>query len=402
MECLPIEMIIQVLSYMSKEDLKVVGFISSEYRSLVLPFLFRRIRFRSYVAVTQDLPRLITCLQNNVKLSSAVRVLDLELIWSTQDPSEDLRRLVEITTKWEELILPAGDNLPLAVFDDNNKSQLRRLHLAGGFVGVKFRQLLVDILPTCTNLVNLHIPDLEDDWFKTSDPAGSATATWVNRLRKYRGPSFPLSYLRGGAPLYQLTSTTAVSPPMLQQLGQLVGQQLVALYVHIYWTGDLSSIGENYLPPSTVSSLFPNLQYVGWFPVMSQRESVPHDPVRNNLAPTSLLITHIHGIAQPKSSGDEGILDANEVLLATQQLHHLRQVWLVSHHRGESLPEPVSTFVQGVQKMSLPYLHAICLWTPFSYPSSRAFRKAGVESANDEFHTKWTCEKDVSLLPAFD
>jgi len=402
MERLPTEMIIQVLSYMSKEDLKVIGLISSEYRSLVLPFLFHSIRLWSWVAVIQGFPRLITCLQNNVELSSAVRVLDLEVIWSAQDPSEDLRRIMEITTKWEELILPAGNRLPLAVFNDNNKSQLRRLCLTGGFVGVKFRQLLADILPTCTNLVDLHIPDLEDDWFKTSDPAGLATATWVNRLRKYRGPPFPLSYLRNGAPLYQLTSTMPVSPPMLQQLGRLVRQQLVALYVHIYLTQNFSLIGANYLPPSTILSLFPNLQYVGWFPVMSQRGSVPHDPVRNNLAPTSLLITHIYGIAQLKSSGGEAILDANEVLFAIQHLHHLRQVWLISHHWGESLPEDVSTFVQDVQKMSLPYLHAICLWAPNSNPPSYAFRKEGVESANDEFHTKWTCETDVSILPAFD
>jgi len=286
MERLPTEMIIQVLSYMSKGDLKIIGFISSEYRSLVLPFLFHRIRLCSWVAVTQGLARLITCLQNNVKLSSAVRVLDLEVIWNPQDQGEDLRRIMEITTQWEELILPAENNLPLAVFDDNIKSQLRCLRLAGEFVGVKFRQLLVDILPTCTNLVDLYIPDLEDDWFKTSDPAGSATATWVNRLRKYRGPPFPLNYLRNGAPLYQLTSTMPVSPPMLQQLGRLVGQQLVALYVHIYLTQNLSLIGANYLSPSTILSLFPNLQYVGWFPLMSQRESVPHDPVRNILAPT--------------------------------------------------------------------------------------------------------------------
>ena len=399
MERLPTEMIIQVLSYMSKEDLKDIGSISSEYRSLVLPLLFRRIRLRSWVAVTQGPACLITCLQNNVKLSSAVRVLDLEGIWSTKDPSEDLRRIMEITTQWEELILPVGNNLPLAVFDDTIKSQLRRLRcLTGGLVGVKFRQLLVDILPTCTNLIELHIPFLVDDWFKTSDPAGSATATWVNRLRKYRGPSFPLSYLRGSAPLYQLINTMAVSPPMLQRLGRLVGQQLT-LYVHNYLPGSL--IGSGYLPPSTIPSLFPNLQYFGWFPVTSQQGSVPHDPVRNILSPTSLLITHIHGIAQLKSSSDGAILDANEVLFAIQQLHHLRQVWLISHHRGKSLPEPVSIFVQDVQKMSLPHLHAICLWTPNSSPPSYAFRKGGAESANDEFHIKWTCETYVSILPAF-
>jgi len=85
----------------------------------------------------------------------------------------------------------------------------------------------------------------------------------VNRLKKYRGPPFPLSYLRGGAPLYQLTSTTAVLPLMLQRLGRLVGQQLVAPYVHSYLTGSL--IGTSYLPPSTIPSLLPNLQYAGWF-----------------------------------------------------------------------------------------------------------------------------------------
>jgi len=132
---------------------------------------------------------------------------------------------------------------------------------------------------------------------------------------------------------------------------------------------------------------------------MSQRASVPHEPVRNILALTSPLIAHIHGIAQLKSSSDEAILDVNEVRFA---IHHLRQVWLISHHRGESLPESVSTFVQDVQKMPLPYLHAICLWTPNSNPLSYAFRKEGAESANDEFHTNWTCETGVSTGPVFD
>jgi len=160
-------------------------------------------------------------------------------------------------------------------------------------------------------------------------------------------------------------------------------------------------IEANYLPPSTISSLFPNLQYVGWFPLMSPWGSVPHDPVRNILAPTSLLITHIHGIAQLKSFGGEAILDANEVLSAIKQLHHLRQVWLISHQCSLSLPEPVLIFIQDVQKMSLPYLHTICLWTPNSEPPSYAFRKEGAESANDGFHTKWTCETDVWIAPVF-
>jgi hypothetical protein len=43
MERLPTELVIQILGYMSMEELKVIGFISSEYRSLVLPLLFRRI-----------------------------------------------------------------------------------------------------------------------------------------------------------------------------------------------------------------------------------------------------------------------------------------------------------------------------------------------------------------------
>ena len=38
MERLPTELVLQILGYMSKEELEVIGFISSEYRSLVVPF----------------------------------------------------------------------------------------------------------------------------------------------------------------------------------------------------------------------------------------------------------------------------------------------------------------------------------------------------------------------------
>jgi hypothetical protein len=37
------EMILEILGYMSMAELKVIGLISSKYRSLALPFLFHRI-----------------------------------------------------------------------------------------------------------------------------------------------------------------------------------------------------------------------------------------------------------------------------------------------------------------------------------------------------------------------
>jgi len=43
-ERLPTELAIQILSYMSNEELKVTGFLLFEYRSVVLPLLFHRIR----------------------------------------------------------------------------------------------------------------------------------------------------------------------------------------------------------------------------------------------------------------------------------------------------------------------------------------------------------------------
>lgn len=283
MERLPTELVIQILGYLSKKELKVIGFISSEYRSLVLPFLFRRIRLWSWQARRQGVAGLIMCLQNNVRLSSAIRVLDAEIITNSRYTSEGLRRILEIATWCEELILPAGEQLPIAVFDDNTKLRLCRLTCALGAVGAQFRRLLVDILPACTNLVDLQINDLNEDWFKTFGPAGSAAATWMNRLGKYRGPSYPLNYLHNRAPLYQLTSTTELPSPILQRLGPLVGHRLVALYVYVDLTrnSDFNLIGKNYLPPLSISSSFPNLKYVGWFLIMSQPGSAPGIPVRS-------------------------------------------------------------------------------------------------------------------------
>ena len=275
MERLPPELIIHILRYMSKDELRVIGFVSPKYRSLVLPFLFDRIRLWSWMVRTQGISSLMRCLKSNVGLSSVVRVLDAEFK-SGAYREEHLRRIMKLTTLWEELTIPAGDGLPLTVFDDHNKLRLHRLRCCtGGPVGPKFRQLLLNILPTCTNLVELQIPDLDNNWFTSADPYGSAAAIWINRLRKYRGPSFPLNYLQNNV-LHQLTSTAEVPSPMLQRLSLLVGHHLVALFVHVHLIGDrqFSLLGKNHLPSSIIPSLFPKLQYVGWFLIVGS------EPVR--------------------------------------------------------------------------------------------------------------------------
>jgi hypothetical protein len=76
-----------------------------------------------------------------------------------------------------------GD-IPIGVFDERTKSQLRRPVCTIGFVGAEFHQLVLDTLAACTNLVGLRIAHVER-WFRKRDPAGSAVATWINRLRIY-------------------------------------------------------------------------------------------------------------------------------------------------------------------------------------------------------------------------
>jgi hypothetical protein len=216
-------------------------------------------------------------------LSSAVRVLDVQFINYSERPVKELRRIMEITPQWEELVLATDKNLPLAIFDDNTKLQLRRLSCLS-WRGPLGRELFLDILPACTNLVEVCIPGREEGSLKAIDPAGLATATWVNRLEKYRGPLYPLYYLRDGAPLCHLTSTNEIPSPLLQRLGELIGQQLLYLLSPSLVTRDLDFdvIGDTYLPPSLIPSLFPNLRYIGWFLIMSQPESTPGNPVRHS------------------------------------------------------------------------------------------------------------------------
>ena len=404
MERLPTELLIQILNYMSKEELKVIGFISSEYRSLVLPLLFRRIRPWSWAARRKGISNLISCLQNNVRLSSVVRVLDAQSIRTSGQPVEEIRRIMEIATWWEELILLTDDHIPLSVFDDNTKLKLRRLQLTTGPSAPELSGLLLNILPACTNLVDLEIPRMEEGWFETIDPIGSASVKWINRLEKYCGPPYPLNYLRNDIPLYQLTSKAAVPSQMLQRLGQLVGQQLLALHVRIDMFSDPTRAltVNTYLQPSLIPSLFPNLQYAAWFLIMSQSGSVRGNLVSFLLALTTLLITHIQGLPQTKSSGDEAPPDVDRTLFdAISQLHHLRQVWFISHHSGNTLPEPVSTFVEDIQRIFLPYLRTISLWTPNSDPCSYSFTKEEMQPINEGRYTIWACETNKSVYPSF-
>jgi hypothetical protein len=189
---------------------------------------------------------------------------------------------MEITASWEELVLPAGNMLPLAVLGKNTRSRLCRLRCVGGTVGLEFHRLL-DILPTCTNLVVLQIPDIQEGWFESHDPAGLVAANWVNRLEKYSGPLYPLKCLHSGTPLYHLETTTEVPLSMLQREGRLLGQQLLALHVHLFvrFHDDYSWTRQNHLQPSLIPSVFPNLRFVAWFLIESEPGSIPDDIVRS-------------------------------------------------------------------------------------------------------------------------
>ena len=404
MERLPTEMIIQVLTYMSKGELKVIGFLSSEYRSLVLPVLFRRIRPWQGRAVDRGTADLITCLRVNSKLSSVVRVLDVRDIQRSKQPVEEIRRIMEVTARWEELILPPSVGCLLEMFDDNTKLQLRRLSFLNGDIGPEFSHFLLDILPACTNLVELEIPQVAEDWFNTIDPTGSAAGIWINRLERYRGPPYPLTYLHRNTPLYQLTSEAEVLSPVLQSLGRFVGQQLLALHVQVtVGNGGYRLTGKGYLTPSPISSLFPYLRYVAWFLVMSQPESLPGSFVRSFVALTRLLTINFQDLPQTKPFGDDVSPDVKNRTLfdAIRQLHHLRQVWFTSHYKEDTLPKPVSTFVQDVQKLSLPYLQAIYLWAPCSKPWSYSFIKEELVSNHEGPYIGWACETNKPVSPVF-
>ena len=294
MERLPTELVIQILNYMSKKELKIIGFISSEYRSLVIPFLFHRIRPWRFGLPKLDVPDLITCLQNNRRISLVVRVLDAKSIGLSQQPLEEIRQIMEITARWEGLILPVNESIPLEVFDDKTKMQLRRLEFTNATraSGPEFSHLLLNILPSCANLIDLGIPEMEDNWFKTRDPDGSAITMWMNRLEKYHGPSYPLGYLHDDTPLRRLRITTPASSPMLRRLGPLVGQQLLTLHIDLALTGR-PLVEKGSPPPSLFPSSFPNLQYFSWFMVKSQPGSVASDLVRTFIAPSLLFIIYI-------------------------------------------------------------------------------------------------------------
>jgi hypothetical protein len=405
MERLPTELVIQILDYMSTEELKVIGFISSEYRPLVIPFLFRRIRPWPLGATSRVVPDLILCLQNNRRLCSVVRVLDLVAIRNSQQPLEEIRQIMEITAWWEGLILPIDEHIPLSVFDDNTKLRLRRLEFIQPVrrPGPKLSHLLLNILPSCANLIDLEIPVVEEDWFKTCDPNGSAITMWMNRLEKYRGPSYLLNYLRNGTSLHRLMITTTAPSPVFQNLSRLFGQQLLALQYSLDAYRDISLIEKNCLPPSLFPSSFPNLRYVAWFLITPQPESAPDDLVRTILAPSVLLINYIQGRPQTKFLTGEAALDVNRTLFdAIRQLHYLRHVWLISLHNRKTSIEPALAFIKEVQRMSLPYLHAITLWTPNGINWSHVFRKEGAGSLNSGGYTKWACEIGVSVRPYAD
>ena len=294
MERLPTELVFHIFDYMSHFELKIIGFISSEYRSLVIPFLFRRIRPWRWEPTKLDVPGLIECLRNNRRIALVVRMLDVRAIKLSQQPLEEIQQIMEITVGWEGLVLPVDEHIPLELFDAKTKLQLRRLEFTKATrpTGSKFSHLLLNILPSCANLIDLDMPEMEDDWFETYDQNESTITMWMNRLEKYHGPYYPLSYLHDDTPLRRLRATTPASSSVLQGLGSLVGERLLALHVNFPLTRFLL-VEKDYPPPSLFPSSFPNLRYFSWFMIKSQPGSVPGDLVRSFLAPSLILTIYI-------------------------------------------------------------------------------------------------------------
>lgn len=270
MNHLPTETVIQILGHLSKPDLKTIALVASRYSILARPFLFHRIRV---LFQTNVIPVWVRWIAESPNHAPVIKIIEIGERWSKSCP-EDVRKLVQSAVTLQEFSIYAPNStLPLGLLDPAIFPNLRKLVMAAN---IDYTRLVVDFLPHCPKLVDLEVPHLSERWAWNSGFASilqKHAPSFMDRLHRFRGPPYFLSYMsKADRALQHFSTTIELTDAGMSCISKYLGfgEELLSLHVLIaagYESSCFSWVERHCITPSIVPSLFPNLRSVAWFHV---------------------------------------------------------------------------------------------------------------------------------------
>ena len=269
MKHLPTETVLQVIGHLSKPDLMSVALISSRYSILARPFLFKRIRFQFK---SKQLPYYVRHIGEYPDHALMIKIIEIGAHWRVVFP-DGFQDLFRAAVTLEELWILERNRFPLEELDPAPFSNLRRLVIISW---ADYARLAADFFPQCPKLVDLEVSKFLCSPFARTDKLTSAlqqhAPSFMNRLRRFRGPPYFLHYMpRTGRALQHFSSTlwhTDEWPSYIsKEMG--FGEELLSLHIIMSDHDSVSPSRAEKLcfSPSITPSLFPNLRSVAWFRV---------------------------------------------------------------------------------------------------------------------------------------
>jgi hypothetical protein len=339
MEKLPTELMQEVVGYSDKPTIHSFTILSSKYREMAQPFIFRRISIS--VMADERFALFVEQMHNNSRLALMIKILIIGRRFTT----ESLQHLFEIVSNLEELIMQVA--VLSFILSPHYFPNLRRLHFP-----VYNPELLNDAIAKFIsrhkflNVVEIpYVPYFTSDLvlpLAKSEPESAASSSSsssnpicgsVNRLITYHGPRDLLHSLTPNSRMKHFISSEQPDEETLRKLSRVASSGLLSLIIDD--TRDCKA-----LPAPLLPSLFPNLQSIAWLSVGGTSASV------------------------------------------IDQLPHLRRIWFCSEH-FRLLPENVRTFITSIMELSDKQnrpLREIRVYAPYGRPFSYTYSKTSMWS----------------------
>ena len=344
MERLPTELMVQVVGYSTKSTIHSFTIISSKYREIAQPLLFRRITISSMAG--KRLALFVEQMENCSQLALMIKIL----IIRTQFTTELLRRMFAVVSALEELFIHCkGANFLLSPHHFPN---LRRLHFLASRPEV-FDDVVANFIPHRRILDDLSVSLPSKDFTSNSatlcmPPLAESVSSGVDRLVTYHGPRGLLPLLTPNSKMKHLTSSQQLDERTLRKLSSAVSGRLLSLVIN----DPMDPYKSKTLPSLIIPSLFPTLQSVAWLSVDIQSTSV------------------------------------------IDQWPHLRRVWFTSRH--VRLSGGVEAFVSKIQELSdrkSRSLQEIRVYAPEARSFPLTYSRASINSP-------WVLETRLPIVPS--
>ena len=325
MEKLPTELMVEVMGCSNRPTIHSFTIVSSKYREIAQPLLFRRITIN--VMACERLNLLVRQLENGSKLASMIKTLIIGMPFNR----ELLRRLLAVVSNLEELFMHReGAYFLLSPHDFPN---LRRLDSWAPRPG-DFNDVVANFIPCHKDLDHLKVSFSllrfnSDSATLCMPPLAESVSSGVDRLVTYQGPISLLPLLTPNSKVKHLTSSQQLDEGTLRKLSSNVSGGLLSLIVD----DPIDRFKSDILPGSLIPSLFPTLRSIAWLSLDVQSTSV------------------------------------------IDQLPHLRRVWFTSMHAWPKYVKAIVTKIQELIDMKTRPLQEIYVYSPIppiSYKSSKA------------------------------